>query len=251
MIQRWEILSNHVKIELMKATFVKSVPEAANIRTFYFKPERPMRYTAGQYTELHLPHKKPDDRGDKRWFTLSSPPGRDLVSITTKYAGNDKSSSFKKTLFELEPGAEVEMAEPMGDFVLPKLIQTPLVFVAGGIGLTPFHSIAEWLADVGETRPIKFLYGVRNEDEIVFQDSFQKVGITPTIVVSEPSDAWGGERGRLSAELILDLEKPSEDTLVYVSGPEPMVQALAKDLHKAGLRKDQIVSDEFPNYDAI
>ena len=235
----------------MKATFVKSVAEAANIRTFYFKPERPMQYTAGQYTEIHLPHKHMDDRGNKRWFTLSSPPGRDFVTITTKYAGDDKSSSFKKALFKLEPGTELDMADPMGDFVLPKLIQTPIIFVAGGIGLTPFHSIAEWLSDTGERRPIKFIYGVRVEDEIIFQDSFHKVGIEPTIVVSQPSDAWGGERGNLSAELILGIEKPSEDTLIYVSGPEPMVQALAKDLHKAGVPKNQIVSDEFPNYDAI
>jgi len=139
----------------------------------------------------------------------------------------------------------------MGDFVLPKLIQMPLVFVAGGIGVTPFHSMLEWLHATHEERPIKFLYGVRNEDEIVFQDTFHKAGVEPTIVVSEPSDAWGGERGRISAELVLGLEKPSEDTLVYVSGPEPMVQALAKDLHKAGLGKRQIVTDEFPNYTAI
>lgn len=235
----------------MKVTLSHAKAEAANIRTFYFKPERAVHYTAGQYTELQVPHKHPDDRGDKRWFTLSSSPTDDLLSITTKYAGDDKSSSYKKALFSLQPGVVLEAADPMGDFVLPKLIQTPLVFVAGGIGVTPFHSMLEWLSTTHEERPIKLLYGVRSEDEIVFQETFKKAGIEPTIVVSEPSDAWGGERGVLSAELITSLEKPSDDTLVYVSGPEPMVQALAKDLHAAGLAKNQIVTDEFPNYDAI
>lgn len=235
----------------MKVTLDHTRNEAANIRTFYFKPERPVAYTAGQYTELHLPHKHPDDRGDKRWFTLSSSPEDEFLTITTKYAGDDASSSFKKALFRLEPGTVLNAADPMGDFVLPKLIQTPLIFVAGGIGITPFHSILSWLAETGEKRPIKLLYGVRVEDEIVFQETFARAGVEPTIVVSEPSDAWGGERGRVTAELVLGLEKPSEDTLVYVSGPEPMVQGLARDLHKAGLDKRQIVSDEFPNYDAI
>jgi ferredoxin-NADP reductase len=235
----------------MKVTFDHSQAEAANIQTFYFKPERPLRYTAGQYTELHIPHKNPDKRGTKHWFTLSSSPNNEFLTITTKYAGDDKSSTFKKALFRLKPGTELHMADPMGDFVLPKLIQTPLVFVAGGIGLTPFHSMLEWLYETMETRPIKLLYGVRSEDEIVFQDTFKRAGIEPTIVVSQPSDAWGGERGNLSAEIILGLEKPSDDTLVYVSGPEPMVQALSRDLSKAGLRRDQIVTDEFPNYDAI
>ena len=235
----------------MKAIFDHSRAEASNIRTFYFKPERPVHYTAGQYTELHLPHKNPDNRGTKRWFTLSSSPGDEFLTITTKYAGDGKSSSFKKTLFGLKPGTTVDMADPMGDFVLPKLIQTPLVFVAGGIGITPFHSILEWLNDTLEERPIRLIYGVRTEDEIIFQETFDKIGIEPTIVVDEPSDPWGGERGRITAELILGLEKPSEDTLIYVSGPEPMVQGLARDLHTAGVAKSQIVSDEFPNYDTI
>lgn len=234
----------------MKVTFdhVESVTET--ISTFFFTPEQPVHYTAGQFTELTIPHKRPDDRGEKRWFTLSSPPGREFLTITTRFAG-DKSSSFKKALFKLEEGTELHMADPMGDFVLPKLIQTPLVFVAGGIGITPFHSMLEWLAETGEERPIKLLYGVRTEDDIIFQETFDRSGVQPTVVVSEPSAAWGGQRGQINAELILGLEEPSEDTLVYVSGPEPMVQALAKDLHKAGLKKTQIVSDEFPNYPGI
>lgn len=234
----------------MKVTFDHARSEANNIKTFYFKPELPVHYTAGQYTELTVPHRHPDKRGAKRWFTLSSSPTDELLSITTKFAG-DKSSSFKKALFKLKTGTELHMAEPMGDFVLPKLIQTPLVFVAGGIGVTPFHSILEWLHATNETRPIKLLYGVRTEDEIIFQDTFQKAHVEPVIVVSEPSDAWGGERGHLSAELILGLEKPSEDTLVYVSGPEPMVEALEKDLRKAGLDKHKFVGDFFPNYTGI
>ena len=233
----------------MKAVFDHTRDEAANIRTFFFKPEKPVRYTAGQYTELTLLHKA-DNRGQKRWFTLSSGPEQEFLTITTKHADRD-GSTFKKALWSLKPGAEVHMAEPMGDFVLPKLIQTPLVFVAGGIGLTPFHSMAEWLATTGEIRPIKFIYGVRTEDEIIFQDTFQQTGIEPTVVVSDPSPAWGGERGRLSADLILGLEKPSDDTLIYISGPEPMVEALEKDLKKAGIRKDRLVGDFFPNYTSI
>lgn len=235
----------------MKVIFDHSQPEAANIRTFYFRPERPLQYTAGQFIELTIKHLHPDNRGIKRWFTLSSSPTEEFLSITTKFAGKDTSSSFKKTLFKLKPGAKLQMSNPMGDFVLPKLIQTPLVFVAGGIGITPFHSILGWLADTRETRPIKLLYGVRTEEEIIFQHTFDRARQHATIVVNEPTSAWGGERGQLSAELILGLEKPNEDTLVYVSGPEPMVESLEKDLKKAGLRKQQFVGDFFPNYEKI
>lgn len=235
----------------MKVVFDHAKDEAAHIKTFFFKPEKPVYYTAGQYTELTIPHLHPDKRGIKRWFTLSSSPTSELLTITTKYAGDDTSSSFKKALFKLPPGTELHMADPMGDFVLPKFIQTPLVFVAGGIGLTPFHSMLEWLANTKETRPITLLYGVRTEDEIIFQNTFDKASVHATIVVSEPSAAWGGERGQLSADLILGLEKPSEDTLIFVSGPEPMVETLQKDLYRAGLQKHQFVGDFFPNYTRI
>lgn len=233
----------------MKAVFDHSREEAANIKTFFFKPERPVQFTAGQYAEWTLQHPRHDDRDVKRWFTISSSPTEELVTITTKF-NSERSSSFKNALFQLQPGDEILMSDPMGDFVLPKLIQTPLVFVAGGIGITPFHSILEWLSVTKEERPIKLLYGVRNEDEIIFQETFAKASVHPTIVVSEPSAAWGGERGRLSAESILGLEQPTEDTLVYVSGPELMVEALEKDLKNAGLKKHQFVGDFFPNYRA-
>ncbi|HWB39414.1 MAG TPA: FAD-dependent oxidoreductase [Candidatus Saccharimonadales bacterium] len=235
----------------MKVVLDHTRDEAGNIRTFFFRPEKPISYTAGQFIELFLPHKNEDERGHKRWFTLSSSPSEELVTITTKYAGDDKSSSFKKTLFGLKPGAELTMSDPMGDFVLPKLVQTPLVFVAGGIGLTPFHSIMEWLAATNESRPIQFVYGVHSEEEIIFQDTFDRANVHATIVVSDPSPAWGGERGNLSAELIMGLAKPTPDTLVYLSGPEAMVETLEKDLYKSGLRKDQFVGDYFPNYKAV
>jgi ferredoxin-NADP reductase len=234
----------------MKVVLDHTRTEASNITTFYFKPEKPVRYTAGQFIELTVQHPRPDKRGLKHWFTLSSSPTDELLSITTKFAG-ETSSSFKRTLFKLKPGAELIMSGPMGDFVLPKLIQTPLVFVAGGIGVTPFHSMLSWLAATLEQRPIKFLYGVRNEDEIIFQDTFNKAGVHPTIIVSEASAAWGGERGHLSVDLILGLEKPTEDTLIYVSGPEPMVEKLEKDLKQAGINKRQLVLDFFPNYSGI
>jgi ferredoxin-NADP reductase len=236
----------------MKVIFDHTDQEAANIKTFWFRPERPIVYTAGQYIELTLNHRNPDARGKKRWFTLSCAPGHEQVSITTKYAGDDKSSSFKKALFRLKPGTGLTMSEPMGDFVLPKDPSIALIFVAGGIGLTPFHSIFEWLADQGEHRDIRFIYGVRTENEIIFQRAFERAGVHVTIVVGEPSETWGGERGSLSAESIIGLTQPSDDdALIYLSGPEPMIEVLAADLQTKGIQKRQLVTDFFPGYTAI
>ena len=231
----------------MIATFHKSENRSDDITTFSFRPHSPIHYTAGQFVELTVKHENQDNRGQKRWFTLSSSPKNEFLNITTRKA-SDKSSSFKKALWLLKPGDEVSISDPMGDFVMPKLNQTPLIFVAGGIGITPFISMLNWISDTSEERPIKLLHGVRREEDIIFQDTFNKAKIHTTITVSEPSSAWGGERGRITAEMILGLEKPDDNTLIYVSGPEPMVEALENDLKKAGIKASQLVLDFFPNY---
>lgn len=231
----------------MQITFDHVDNNTPTVSTFYFVPERPVSYTAGQFIRLTLPHEPADDRGVKRWFTLSSSPTDELISITTKFAKKD-GSSFKQTLQNLKAGDTATISDPMGDFVLPKLVQTPLVFVAAGIGITPFLSIFKWLKVTGEDRPIKLIQAVNNEDEIGFVDIFDKVNQHATVVVSQPSAAWGGERGHLSAELILGLGDPTADTLIYVSGPESLVETLVKDLRASGLEKHQIVADYFPGY---
>jgi ferredoxin-NADP reductase len=223
--------------------------ETEHISTFFFKPERPVQYTAGQFVELTLKHAHPDDRGDRRWFTLSSSPTHELIGFTTKFA-DKQSSTFKKALRKLKAGSEVTISDPMGDFVLPKLIQTPLIFVAGGIGITPFHSMLQYLADTKEVRPIKMLLGVHTESEIIFQQTFDAADQHVTVVVGEPTAAWGGVRGHITAEMVIGLEQPSDDTLIYVSGPEPMVESIHAELIKAGIRKHQLVGDYFPNYSA-
>jgi glycine betaine catabolism B len=236
------------------ATFDHAEPHAGNISSFWFKPEKPTKQTAGQFIEMRLQHDGRDKRGDKRWFTLSSSPTDELVSITTKFAADFSKgggSSFKQALRSLQPGEQLQISDPMGDFVLPKDPGIPLVFVAGGIGLTPFHSIVKWLADTGERRDIHMLYGVNTDKEIVFRDLFESYGLKLDIIVKNPSPGWKGLTGSLSGERILKLIGNVDNKLIYISGHEPMVENFGKDLDKLGVNKKQIVQDFFPNYSEI
>lgn len=221
-----------------------------SITTFYFRPEKPLRYIAGQFIELTVPHDTPDDRGIRHWFTLSSAPHEPLLAITTRYFG-DKSSTFKKALFATNPGTTFTISDPMGDFVLPKNADVPLVFVAGGIGITPFLSILSELHANNMTRSAKLLHAVRTEDDIIDTQILKDSGFHTTYLVSKPSAAWGGERGKLTADLILGIEQPHPDTLIYVSGPEPMLESIVADLKQKGIQPHQIVTDYFPGYRVI
>lgn len=231
----------------MNVVFDYTEEVAEHIKTFWFKPDKPVDYTAGQFTEIYLPHDNPDNRGIRRWFTLSSSPTEPMVSITTKFS-TQQSSTFKQTLAALQPGTPLKLAQPMGDFVLPKDASRPLVFVAGGIGVTPMRSMVKYLLDKGEKRDIHLIYAVTKREELAFQLLFRDYGVALTTVIKDPPAGYNGEAGALSAERILSIAKPADNALFYLSGPEPMVEAFAKGLQNAGTNKHHIVGDYFPGY---
>lgn len=237
----------------MTVRFDHSEDVAANIKTFWFKPEQPVSFIAGQYIQLHLPHKGMDERGDKRWFSLSSSPTEPLLSITTKLA--PKSSTFKQTLQALKPGQEVTMAPPVGFFVLPEDPNIPLAFIAGGIGVTPMRSMVKWLADMGEKRTIQLIYAVNRIEELAFRDIFESYGVELIPVVREPAPSWKGETSVLDAgriERLLDAPAGSlAKKYIYLSGPEPMIEVLASGLKERGIEKSYIKTDFFPGYTEI
>lgn len=221
---------------------------AKNIHTFWFKPDEDVTFIAGQYIEMYLPHDNPDNRGQKRWFTLSSSPSEELLGITTKHYG-DPISSFKQHLFDLQPGDKLTFSEPMGDFVLPKDTSIPLLFVVGGIGVTPVRSILAWLIHSGEKRSVKLIYGVRSLEDIAFKDIFDTFGITPQIVLSEPDARWDGDTGHITTDMIRNNAEPN--TLIYISGPEPLTEKLEAELKATGTPPSQLVLDFFPGYPII
>jgi ferredoxin-NADP reductase len=211
---------------------------APGIKTFWFRPERKMRYIAGQFTELYLPH-EPDERGVRRWFTLSSSPTEELVGVTTRFAKHG-GSTFKHQLLRLQPGTEIRLADPMGDFVLPKDPSIPLLFVAAGLGITPVRSMVKWLLDTGEQRDITLLYAAGNPDELAFHDLFTQYAMRFIPHITQKD-------GRLNEGHIIDAVQ-RDNTQIYLSGPENMVETFYKKLQQLGISPDRLVGDYFPGY---
>ena len=233
----------------MLVTLERTENTADHIKSFYFKSDRPVRYQAGQFIELTIPHDNPDERGQKHWFTLSSSPSEERLAITTKLP-KDRETTFKQALEALKPGDQVMMSDPMGDFVLPKDKARPLVFIAGGIGVTPMRSMIKWLVDSQEQRTIQLIYAANNIDEVAFRDLFSNYGLPVTISLANPPAGWEGETGRLTPEKILELAPDVDNKLYFISGPEPMVESLVDGLQAAGVKKQHLVGDYFPNYPA-
>lgn len=234
----------------MNLELIKKQPLTKDIISFYFNKPAGIRYNAGEYIEISLDFTNADGRGNRHWFTLSSSPTEDYLSITTKFP--ERMSTFKQHLKKLKNGTKVQISPPMGDFILPRNRQQKIIFVAGGIGITPFHSMLSYIFDTKESWNIQLIYSARTPADFIFIDLFKKVpGLELIQVASEPTKTWNGESGILNISKIEKLAGGLNEKLVYFSGPEPMVESLDKELKKFGHPESLIKTDFFPGYTNI
>src|SRR5690606_34399950 len=104
----------------MKLVYKGHEAKQGNVERFIFQPEKPLTWTPGQFIHYTLPHKDADDRGDERWFTISSAPFEKDIWLTTRISP-ERTSSFKRTLLDLKAGDTIETDEPEGSFVVQDL----------------------------------------------------------------------------------------------------------------------------------
>jgi len=228
----------------MQLTFEKSIARSDDVKSFIFQPESPLTWQAGQYLHYTLTHPEADDRGVKRWFTISSAPSEKYIMITTRLNA-EHSSSFKTALQALQPGDTIEAEAPEGDFVIEDPARN-LLFVAGGIGITPYRSMLVEAAAQGQQLHAKLLYANRN-DQIVFKDELEALrDQNLQLAIDYVVDPQRLDEARLRSE-IAAIDNP----LIYVSGPEPMVKALAEQIAGLGVTKDNIKVDDFPGYEGL
>lgn len=211
-----------------------------NIWTFVFEPSQTVDYEAGQYVRVRLDHKNPDDKGPKRFFTTSAPPYKGVLQITTRITD----SSFKQSLNNLEIGDDtVEMINsPEGDF-LWKDSKRPLVFVAAGIGVTPYNAILKERIHANKPIPVTLLYNGR-DDALPWKEEFN------ALEKSNPEFKVVYQIGeRISTDSLNQTFPALNESIVYLSGPEQMVEEVGEALKENGLPEDQLMQDWFPNYD--
>lgn len=222
-----------------------------DIYEFIFGSDRKIAYRPGQYMEWTFDHDKQDSRGIRRYFTLSSSPTEDDMALGIKFY--PEASSFKKNLLAAGEGAELVASQLSGDFVLPEDRKKKLVFIGGGIGITPFRSMIKYALDNREERDIVLFYSNKTADEIVYKDVFdqaeKELGIKTVYALSDAKSApagWSGHAGRLSESVIIKEVPDYKERLFYLSGPHAMVVGFEESLKKIGIKKKNIKTDYFP-----
>lgn len=222
---------------------------AAGTTEYRFTPSFPVQFDPGQYLEWTLPHKKADSRGIRRYFTIASSPTEPVVRLAVRHS--EKGSSFKRELTNLKPGDTIFATSLKGEFVLPKnYVNEKFVFVAGGIGVTPFRSHLQYLRDQGQPVDVTMFYCNSTEADIAYRSFFdeteREVGLKMVYVLDKPPSGWTGETGYLTKEMIERILPDVAERIVYVSGPPRMVGAYADLFRRAGVKSDNIHTDYFP-----
>ena len=219
-------------------TFLEKKHLTDNIWAFRFSSDQPLSWVPGQFIRLEIPHDNPDDEGTKRWFTISSTPHDGFIQITTRVTD----TSFKRALAALAVGEKVQLIEqPDGDFVWQES-EKPLVFIAGGIGITPFYSMLKARGHSGQPVSATLIYNGRT-DELPFKVEFEEASrrhpeFKVHYVIGE----------QLTTEKLTELVPNISSSQVYISGAESMVEALGKQLEENGLANDNLHQDFFPHY---
>ncbi len=218
---------------------------------FIFSRPRKLAFAPGQYMEWTLGLQGPDSRGNRRYFTLASAPTENDLRLGIKFAKH--SSSFKQAMLAMGKNDEIVASQLAGDFVLPEDPKQPCVFIAGGIGVTPFRSMIQYLLDTHQRRRITLFYASRSAGEIVYKPVFDRaereLGIRTVYTLTDtgnPPPNWEGRIGRISPEWIQKLVPDYRGCRFYISGPVSMVVDFQRTLQRLGVPPGQIKTDYFP-----
>lgn len=226
----------------VKLRYVGKEQLGASTYQFLFDADK-LSFEPGQYMELSLPHASADSRGTRRIFSIASRPGEEQVSIGTKMPS--KPSTYKRALMNLKTGTTLYATRIAGDFVLPKDKNTPIICIAGGIGITPFVSFA-----AAADRKVTVIYSVNNISELSFVDVLKQHDIDVTVVSSDdkplPDKEWKLVHGHLDENTLRKLIDVAQQPSVYASGPPAMVVNVRNSLKKLGVKKIKV--DEFSGY---
>jgi predicted ferric reductase len=204
-------------------------------------------YHAGQFHFLTL-YRSAETRHEEHPFTIaSSPADRNTICCSIKASGD-----YTATIGKTAVGDRAALLGPFGRFsCFLHPTETDLVFIAGGIGITPFMSMLRHMAATAAVCDVVLFYGNRTRKDIAFSKDLEEIVASgaPRLrvihVLSRAESDWKGERGHVTVELIEKECGNLAGRAFYLCGPPVMMMGLAKGLKKAGVKTRNIHRESF------
>ena len=212
---------------------------------------REVDFEPGQYFFVTLPDLGyEDEKGLRRHITVvTSPNERGVLGLCTRL----RDTAFKHTLAELDVGADVDVEEPKGKWVLPRETARPYVFIAGGIGITVFRCMLRYIAEEGLPHRVALFYSNRDRESTAFLDELAELergNPNLRVVLTMTEDpGWEGETRRIDAAVLRDHLDDDLDSFIYlIAGPPGMVDSMEEVLRAAAVPEEQVRPEKFSGY---
>jgi ferredoxin-NADP reductase len=226
---------------------------AEGTMSFHFQRPPDFQFKPGQYADLTLINPpETDSEGNSRTFSIASASFEPELMFATRM----RNSAFKRVLRTLPIGSEISLAGPMGSFTLHNDSKKPGVFVAGGIGITPFLSIILQAAKDRLPHQLYLFYSNRRPEDAPFVNLLREAAeanpnfrFIPTMTeMAKSQREWSGETGFINQAMLARHLPALRGPIYYTAGPPAMVSAMRKMLIEAGVDEDDVRSEEFGGY---
>ena len=203
-----------------------------------------MQFLAGQYIDFLLPD------GKHRSFSIANAPHNDeCIELHIRHVTNGKFTTEVFANMKLKEMFRIE--GPHGNFYIREKSNKPIIFMAGGTGFAPIKGMVEHALNAKLERPMHIYWGALALEDLYMDEEVKKftklnplIKYTPVLSAAKDSDNWQGRTGWVHEAILKDYPDLSGHE-VYAAGPPAMVYAAEEDFAKAGLSKDNYISDAF------
>lgn len=219
------------------------------IKALHFRLDSPIHFQAGQYVQVHIP-----GLGESRAFSIATPPNSQgeaiEIELNVRWVPGGAATTWLHE--QLEVGAQLHMAGPYGRFFVRRSAAQPMLFLAGGSGLSSPRSMILDLLGNGCDKPITLVYGQRSKAELYYDDQFRELALkhanfTYIPVVSDPdtADGWDGARGYVNEVAKAHFDGFFAGNKAYLCGPPAMIEACIATLMQGRLFENDIYTEKF------
>jgi ferredoxin-NADP reductase len=237
----------------MLSRLVRSCEIAERTTAFHFEKPSNWTFKAGQTLDVTLLEpSETDAEGNTRTFSIASAPYEDTLMVATRM----RDTAFKRVLKAMAQGSVVKLQGPAGDLTLDHDVRRTAVFLAGGIGITPFRSIVFDAAKEKFPQRIFLFYSNHRPEDAPFLDELQALEkensnyklVATMTEMANSHRPWHGESGQIRQALLSRYLKDAISPVYYIAGPPEMVKGLHTMIKEAGVTDDNIRAEEFDGY---
>ena len=221
-------------------TFARKEHIVGDVYSFIFECSQPLTWHAGQHGLIEL--KLPNGKISRRMFSLSSAPAESVVTITTHWRG-EQASDYKKALWNLRRGDKARIRGPVGPVYIRDLT-TQNVLIAGGIGITPFHSIIKDAFIKNHDLNATLLFANSDVSTVIFKNELEKLSRK----LRHVNIQYIINPAKVTEKDILLANADTSSGMYFLSGPPKMIRAYKKLLKNMDIPRGRIKSDLFVGY---